>query len=333
MIHSGHFKRILLFALILLLIAGCGGGPTPTQVITETVAPEPTVTPTQTPPKALLIAPPEIESTILQTKFNELAVGSQLQAEIRPSLQPDELSSDIMMVIFLVAPQDLNPYLSAAPQAQFLVVSSTELPQAANLSVIRTRPEDQAFLSGYMSAILAPDWRAAALIPSGTPGADNFQLAYTNGFYYYCGVCTVVNTPMISFPQIVSLPAGSDSAAWQSAVDALRANFIFLAYIAPLAQSPELATGLAGGNLLLLGGQTPPDAVRARWAGTVQFDLLTPIITLWPDLAAGKGGAAISAPLVVVDVNLQILTEGRMRLVKEMADLLAKGKINTLNVP
>ena len=325
---------LFLFVLLILALAGCGGQPTEAPA-EPTATLEPTASPTPAPPRALLVIPEGTDPAAAEAvsiTLGQMAAESGIQLDSLTALQPGEVTAEVKVVVFLSTPADLSAFLSAAPQTQFITVSGQELPQAANLSVIRTRPEDLAFLGGYTAAILAPDWRVLALLDSSAPDAAAFQQAFSNGYAYWCGVCVVSSPPFISFPLVASQP-GSDPAAWQAAVEAQRPNNPMLLFLGPGVLSNDLAAWIAGQNMLMFGAGLPADASRASWAGTLGYDLAASVAALWPDALAGTGGKTVSAALTITQVQSGILTDGRMRLVREMADELAKGLFNPFNVP
>ena len=227
----------------------------------------------------------------------------------------------------------LSEALAAAPQVQFVVVSEHELGMASNLNVIRWNVEDQAFMAGYISTLIASDWRAAALLPSEEPAASTLEQAYLNGGHYFCGICNSYYAPIKRFPLSTRLPAGSDAAYWQTVYTELQNNVIYVFYVAPDVAEPDLLRFLAQQSMILVGGKTPPDEVRSQWAVTVSQDLQTPLINLWGDLLNGIGGQQVNAEVVLSDLNENYLTTGKQRLIEEVRQALLDGKIYPLDVP
>lgn len=141
------------------------------------------------------------------------------------------------------------------------------------------------------------------------------------------------------YPQAALLPASSDGASWQAAAaglfDSQKAETY---YLSAAAARPEVYAYLQGRDqfnrrLLLVGDQSPPEELREQWAATVGFDALEPLRQLWPNLLAGQGGAVLEAPLVLRDVNLANLGEGRLRLVEELVAEIAAGRIYPFTLP
>ncbi len=326
---------LVVLILLLAVLAGCGAQPTEAPPENTPTLAEPTPSPTPAPPRAVLVVPEGADpaaASQVNDRLVQLGTEAGLSVDRLNALQPGEVTSEVRVVVFLSPPADLSAFLSSAPQTQFIVISSQDLPQAPNLSVIRTRAEDLAFLGGYTAAILAPDWRVLALLDSSAPDAASFQQAFSNGFAYWCGVCVVSSPPFISFPLVASQPGG-DPTAWQGAVDSQKANNPMLLFLGPGVLSDDLAAWIAGQNRLMFGAGAPPESARSTWAGTLGFDLAASLAGLWPEVLSGTGGKTVSAALTITNIQPGILTDGRFRLVREMADELAAGRIQPFNVP
>jgi hypothetical protein len=343
------FMKILpkLILILLLVAAGCSPKTVSPVSVTQPASVQPSAVPTATPQpsptaqpgKVILLAPSGADAQSFQTVLAELGGVSGLFLETQADLQPAGLGQNVRVVVALAPPANLNDLLSASPQTQFVVISGADLPQANNLSVIRWRPESQAFLGGFISVLLSTDWRSGGLLPSDGPLAANLQDAFVNGGRYFCGVCAPGWPLGLTYPQVAPLPASSDGPAWQAAAAGLFDNSKVEAYyLAAEAYRPEVVDYLQGKDqfgktLLLVGVQPPPDSLRAQWAATVSFDTIAPLRQVWPDLLSGKGGAVIEAPLALSDVNTANLGEGRLRLVNDLIEELRTGSIFPFTIP
>ena len=303
--------------------------------VSATNTPEPTPTMISTGKVVLIEMEPlsGISMDELRTSLQNLASSSGLIFESRPSLQPSEIAADWKIVFMPGLADNLSDALVAAPQVQFVVVSEHELGMANNLNVIRWNLEDQAFMSGYISTLIASDWRAAALLPSEEPAASTIEQAYLNGGHYYCGICNSYYSPIKRFPLSVRIPAGSDASYWQSVYTEMQNNVIYVFYVAPDVSDPDLLRFLAQQGMVLVGGQTPPDDIRTQWAVTISQDLQTPVAAIWNDLVNGIGGKEIKAEVVLSDLNENYLTTGKQRVIEEIRQALLEGMIYPLDVP
>jgi len=337
--------------LITVILSGCTMqpvSPSPTRdSATQEVAEQPLVDPSATPEpsptpqpgKVFLVAPAGSNPASIQAALAELAGEEELALETLPDLQPDALTQNVRVAVMLSAPGNLADLLAAAPQAQFVVISGTDLPAAGNLTVIRWRPENQAFLGGYIAVLLSTDWRAGALIPTDGPLGAGLQDALENGGSYFCGVCAPGWPLYMTYPQVTALPADSDGLAWQSAATGLFDNGkVETFYLAAEAYHTEVFEYMLGRvqfdkTVLLVGAQTPPDALRPQWAATVGFDTADALRQAWPSLLAGKGGGVVEAPLALSDVNPDNLGKGRQRLVQGLMEELQAGTVYPFSVP
>ncbi|MBE3144127.1 MAG: hypothetical protein IMZ61_09425 [Planctomycetes bacterium] len=337
--------RINLLLMVFLLAGLFGANCVPAPAVTKTLATTPLGTPLMPSPvpsdtntplpltgKVILVANPAVDPA-LQSLLAELAHQASLNLEVQPSLPGGQIPVEWKIVVLPTQPAELEPLISTAPGTQFVVFSAEKLEPAANLSVIQQHPDQEAFLAGYVSTMVTPDWRLVALMPSDTHGSQVFTVAFKNGSAYFCGACYSALSPIVSFPLVASLPTGSDLSAWQAAIDELRKNIIYALYISPEINNPDLLHDQAAKKTILIGGQTPPDENRPRWAATIRSDTTSALRQLWPDLLAGKGGKAVDAPILITDIQESLLGLGKQQLVENVRKNLASGQIYPLTIP
>lgn len=347
-IHTAHTFRSIHtvwfpFIWMVLILTACSGAQpaptiTPQPIVQETATAVPTETavPTAAPSKVMLVTPPQGGEQLTQnaqTLLQELASNSNLTLETRASVTPGDLNPEWKVVVFLSSPENLSELLAAVPQTQFLVISTVDLQPAANLSVIRYRPENQNFMAGYLATEIAGDWRSAGIFPTdGILGAQA-QEAFQNGGRYLCGICNTMYGPFVRFPIVAAQPAASAPGVWQVSIDELILSVPYALYIAPEAASQEVLEYAASKNIILLGGQTPPDSVRSYWAATIQLDPVTPIREIWPTLLNGEGGQLIEPALQISDTQSGILSPGRQLYAETVYQSLSSGLIFPFNPP
>lgn len=336
-----------LILLVGLLLSACSPAaqplPDPTQALpvaaqSTPVTPSPEPTPTPQTGKVLLIPAPGVDPQPYEAVLNELIAPQGWLLESRAALQSAELTPDLRAVVMLAPLPNYAELVSAAPQVQFIIFSPVDLPPAANLSVVRQRAEMQAFMAGFISELLSPDYRAGGLLPSdGLLGAQ-LQEAFTNGGKYYCGVCAPGWPLGLYFPAVAALPASTDGASWQAAAvdlfDNKKADVFFLS---PEAARPEVLSYLQGKmqldrTVLLVGTQAPADGFANQWAASVGFDDLAALRQVWTEGSLEGAGKVVDAPLRVQHVNENLLSTGRMRLVDELLVEIAAGRIHPFNV-
>jgi hypothetical protein len=339
------------FLVLAIVLAGCAPqaapqNPSPsasTQAAPTALAVLPSATPepspTPEPGKVILSAPGGSDVQAIQAALSELSTDAGLTLETATDLQPAGISQNVRVVVLAVNPGNLNELLAAAPNTQFVTLASTNVPASANLTVIRTRPENQAFLGGFIAVLLSTDWRSAGLLPNDGPLGENLQDAFINGGHYFCGVCAPGWPLGVYYPQVGAASVSADGPTWQAVAAGLFDNLKVEAYyLAAEAYRQEVFDYLQGKDqfgktLLLAGALPPPDALRAQWAATVGFDTPGALRQAWPDVLAGKGGVVVEVPLALTDVNAANLGEGRLRLVNDLMEELRTGMIYPYSIP
>jgi hypothetical protein len=346
-------RKWSLLVLMLFSLAACAAP------VTTTPAPAPTLTPseapvilpsqtasatitlptaTQTPPRVILVAPPQADGDIkldLRSALTEMAAAAGFGLLEQTSLSTADLDESTRIVIVLPPFSDLNSLLARAEHTQFVAVGISGLPAAANLTVIGAsgfRPDQQAFLAGYMAAITSQDWRAGALTDP-SPEGQTASSAFENGVRFFCGLCKPSFPPFFTYPQTFQVAVPADKESWTAAADQLVGRGVQVVYVAPGISSPDLLQYLMDAELNLIGGMPPPYVLRSNWIATVRADPVQALRKLWNDLLAGKGGQQIPMPLVFTDTESGLLSAARQRLVQETLDKLVLGTINPNNVP
>lgn len=345
--NNHHSQKILTVILLgVIIISGCAGpgdpvSPSPSaepiiEIATATLPPvESTPTPEPEPARVILVGSQESSPQFfqqVQSALNELAASAGLDFEERTTSGELDLNVDSGIIVFLQAPADLENLVSSSPQTQFVVFSALDPQPTENLSVVRLHPDREAFLAGYLTTLIASDWRAGALLPSDSEIAGNLSVAFQNGGRYLCGICATQFAPYTSFPVVAAMPANSDAGSWQYGLEELEKLVIYSLYVAPESASMDIFTLLAGKGIVLVGGQTPPQEMLPLWAATVTQDVSQPLRQVFASAVNGQGGQVVDAALMVTDVNPELYSEGRQRLVTEMIPALENGSVYTLSV-
>ena len=343
-------RLVLIFFLSSTLLAACnstapepsppspvssaaGSTATETQQPTETLTQPPSAT--SPPSRVVLVVPPAADpaqSDALQSALAELSAAESLEFEVQPALAPGNLTPALRLVVVLAPDPGLVSLAGAAPDVQFLGIGIPGLAPATNLSLIGSQgmsPDQQGFLAGYLAAVVTPEWRTAVMSIGDTPSGMAARQGFLNGVVFFCGLCRQTYPPFYTYPMYVELPGGASPAEWQAAADVLKDKFVQTVYLAPGAGDETLMTSLAEAGLQLIGSQTPPAAMQAAWIASVGPDYITPLQTIWPDLMKGEGGADLPAGLAVSDINPELLSPGRQRLVEELIQELQSGFIDT----
>lgn len=341
--QPARFSRLLLPAvLMILLLAACGSAvpsltTAPTASLPDATATlPPTPEPTAAPETVVLVSDSGASPTEMQnaeTALTALASQNNMILVKKDALSAADLIGEVKIVVWVGAAGGISDLAAGAPQVQFAAITASDLQPAANLNIIRSRPENAIFIAGYISTLIAPDWRGAALLPSDGPLGEQAQAVFSNGGRFFCGRCAPAYAPVVLFPLSAVLPTGSPASAWQAAFDELNQKVVEVLYVSDAASSPELLASLSGAGITLLGSQLPAAELSSNWAVTVQVDGSALLETLWPDILAGKPGQLLDAPVTLSDIDPEKLSPGRQELVNKMIADLQAGLVNPFSVP
>ena len=358
-----HTALTLLVALIVLTLTACGQqptltnlppvSPTATGALQTTKSPQGSPTtptspaPSQTsspiptrilPATVILVAPsganPQYLASLTPT-LKSLAEEAKMTLDVQENLSAGAIHSGVRVVVVLAPFNGLESLCSDAPKTQFVGIGFDNLKPAANLSLVTvsaSSTEQQAFLAGYIAALVTPDWRTGVLIPNDPTLTQPIKDAFYNGVRYFCGLCKPVYPPFVVYPQVFSF----ESADWQASADALLHQSVKTAFLAAgSAPSTQIFEYLVKGKANLIGATAPPDSVKKNWIATIVPDPTWAVRQLWTDLLTGKGSAQLTMPVTITNLDSGLLGAARLRLAQEVLDGLAKDQINpkTLREP
>lgn len=329
-------RRIFaLLFLLSLLLSACGTQTTLTAEPTATATLAPEATPTQAKPMAILVIPadfPDGLSQQYQKTIYDLAQQSGLRFQVRNALTQADLEPSLKVVVALPPDPGIAALASAAPETQFLAVNIPGITAGGNVSTIGgagDNPDLPAFLAGYITTMLATDFRTGMVGEKDSSSSDIAAQAFANGREFYCGLCNPVSPPWYEYPIVVDMPADVREGEVNAYADALNDRQVLAAYIYPTVQKPSQLSYLSSLGILMIGENPPPEDARANWIATIQPDWIAAVQSAWSDIIAGNGGKSHPSPMTLTDINPDLLTEGRQRLAEQMlADLLA-GRVGT----
>lgn len=310
--------------------------PTP-RVVTE--MPTVTLLPTAAIPTVILVAPATGDQSLVgvfKADLTKKTAGIGWSFKSQTSLTATDLQPGVKVVMALPPDPGLAAMAPAHPLTQFVAVGITGLQPSSNLSLVGSegfRSDQAAFLAGYLSAMVTPDWRVGVINPGDTDNGALIRDAFKNGARYFCGLCRPAYPPYVVFPQSSALAIASDSSGWQSAADALLSSSVQTIYVPSESSSPELLDYLDKAKVNIVSGPLPTGTKYAYWLASISSDPAAVFDQIWPDLIAGKGGASLPLPLVITNINASLVSEGRMRLVQGVMDELANDQINPDLVP
>ena len=336
--------RIKFAAIILLIfLTGCAlsGNNTPTEPATTGLPPTEAATnvATATPgnPLAILIIPvdmPQEQSNLYQTTLNDLAQTSGMRFQVRNSLSSAEIELETNLKVVVALPPDpgLTELASAAPQVQFLGVTIPGLTASANLSLVGAEGapiKNQAFMAGYITSLLSPDYRVGIITQKDTPEGILAYDAFLNGMVFSCGLCNPKFPPWYDYPVHSEIPTDTPEGQYRFFADPLKNYNVDFAYVFPGVATDDLLDTMSQYGLNIISQSRPNERLTANWVVSLQPNVIPAIQSIWPDLVAGQGGQDLPLPLFLADVNPDLLSEGKQMDVQEILDRLQRGEIST----
>lgn len=329
--------------IMLLLLAGCAlnGDDTPTVTIPPTLpvteVPSDVATATPGTPLAILIIPMDMaqeQSNLYQATINDLAQASGMRFQVRNSLSSAEIELETNLEIVVALPPDpgLTSLASGAPEVQFLGVTIPGLSATENLSLVGaegTPIKNQAFMAGYITTLLSPDYRVGIITQKDTPEGTLAYDAFLNGMTFYCGLCNPQFPPWYEYPVHSEIPTDTPEGQYRFFADPLKNYNVDFAYVFPGVATEDLLDTMSQYGLNIISETRPNERLTSNWVVSLKPNVVPAIQSIWPDLVAGLGGQNLPLPLFLTDVNPDLLSEGKQKDVQDILDRLQRGEIST----
>lgn len=300
-------------------------------------SPEPSPTP-DLPPTVLLVADGEFSSfgyTQTLSLLESLTEDSELSLLVLDAITPEVITPNVQVVIGVGSNLDLNALAANSPGVSFAAIDNPDAIVGNNLSVIgdpTNANRQQAFMAGYLSALISSDYKITALIPSDNPAQDLLGESFVVGGRFYCGICQPLYPPYNAFPQWEAMTSELGEEGFRPVITGLYNKGVDVVYVHGELVTPDLIAYLEELGMKVVSDRSP-ETRRDNWVGTIKLDPAPALELLWPDLLAGAPGVRIPAEIVLTDSELGLLSEGRYRLFKEMAEDLQEGMISLEIVP
>ncbi len=337
-------RSVLPVLLIVLLgaLAGCRKGsasppqatasPTPAPATQQaTVPPQPTLTPTPSRSWLVLWAAENTSEDLLQRAMTVLQ-ETGLPADWEPKVvrgEPLPTADEGVAAVLVLppyGPNDVLPWAQANPGVPVLVMGS--LPEEAQtpprmilLDASGLRPTVLAFLTGYLSVVAAPDWRAAALLPQGQAQSP-WARAFVQGGWYYCGLCKPPKPPFVRYPVVLPV-AGNEPGTWEAVcTQGLATYFLQVAYLPDEAPREAAACLKAQEVLILRGGPLQPEDDAALYAPDWETLLRMYVRRLWE----GPYGPVAIKPRWESRQDT-VFTPGRMQMLWDLWEQIQSGYV------
>ena len=331
-----HQRFIILFLVIVVVLSACGGNETAatsTPVPTDTPIVPPTLTATPVTPLAILVLPADLDpetSNLYQKTVYDLTQASGFRFQVRNTLTAADLEPGLQVVIVLPPDPGIAALAATAPQVQFLAINIPDVAPGGNVSVLgnNSQSDISAFLAGYTAALVTDDYRIGMLMPKDNQDALRALNAYASGMIFYCGICRPFYYLPWSFPQYLEIGADQDPANYNAFADILMLQYkVQTIYLYPDIATPDLMTYIGTTGVSMI-GTVSPEQRPAGWVMTIQPDVIQAIKNAWPALVSGQGGVTVQSPLGLADVDPNLLSPGKQRLVEQTLSDLQAGLIN-----
>lgn len=307
---------------------------TPQVVSTDT--PVPSLTPTLEPGKAIMVLPENASgyyASLFDTWQAETAAqGIELIWTRQASLTAEDVSDPVKLIVVapgVLAPDVLMGLAGGAPQAHFVVFDQPGMSAGTNISTVGPlRYDQQAFIAGYVAAVITNDWRVGALSPTDTPAGQAASAAFLNGAVFFCGLCNPYFGPIVDYPLSAGRPAAAGSAEWVAAAQELLDQAVTTVFLGPGVNDPAVLALLRENGVKVIGVQPVIAELADLWVFSVLPDDRL-ARELLPAILSGGQGQAVDFPVGLQNINPSLLSPGRKAHTEAMIKDLLSGLIDT----
>jgi hypothetical protein len=335
--------KIIIFILVALSFFGCQTPSVdsetkspPTEISVDTLSPTISETPE---PTQLLIY---IDRLIgWDSVSNELAETLELMAvekgwDLHSFTSFSEVTGEGEPVLIVVAGgnADLSDEMDRYPNAFFILVAVTGAKPAEGVGVIGPegmRADKVAFLSGFISAMITPDWRAG-VIGVGEDGEGHAAIrSFLNGAIYFCGLCRTLDPPFYDYPTSTSV-ASSDVSSLRSGYEQLASQAVRTIGLTHEFAADTVNTFVnesAGLGIDLIGPNPPSIDNQENWIATILPYPSGNLEKVYERLILGEEDVSLAIGFMISDVHPELLSDGKLELARSVARDLERGVIGT----
>ena len=340
-------RNIIYWLLIgVFILAGCNtGGETGEVVDPEVLAtPLPSDLPIDTPtvltPVGVLLTPPGSDQQLV-TELNPI-IGNYirdqgLRYQVLPDLTASDFERDEFRIVVILPPYPgISELARNFPDTKFLAVGFNDLEPGNNLSILRSGGGEydiQGFIAGYIAAMITTDWRVGALSVQENYDALAARDGFRVGVKYYCGLCNPKYAPTginYMYPKYIDLPVDASETDINFNLDFLIDRAVNTFYIVPGVGNQNIYRSLVGYQKLIIGsGVDYKEEYHDYWVVSLEYDLLSALNEIWPVFLSAETGFVESPPLLLTDINYDLLSEGKIILVEKILQEVTEGFIKT----
>lgn len=211
------------------------------------------------------------------------------------------------------------PLITVAPEDAQRTSNSTLI----DLSLASTHG---AFAAGYMSAVLASNYRMAAVGLEDEPLFPPLARAFSEGVTYFCGLCRPASPPFEEYPIIVTLGSEADDAQIAAISQDLANRGVSFVYLTEVSRMGKLSQALADQGIRVLANETPDALQPGALAAVIRPDLDRAVKEALEPALEGEVDRTLIAP-IAIDPNPNIVSSARLRLVQSVLEDLRQGYI------
>jgi hypothetical protein len=299
-----------------------------------------TDTPTPLAPVGVLLTPGEGDQALAE-ELNSLIGGyireEGLRFQVLTYLADDDFTREDYQIVVVLPPYpEIAELAGNHPDTRFLAVGFNDLEPGPNLSVLQSGGgafDIQGFVAGYIAAMITTDWRVGVLSVQENDDALAAREGFRVGAKYYCGLCNPKYAPTgvnYVYPKYIDLPVDASDQDIYANIDLLVDRYVKTFYVVPGVGSQLIYRSLVGYEKLIIGsGSDFQEEYRDNWVVSLEYDLVSTLVEVWPTFLSAETGIVGSPPLLLTDINYDLLSEGKVKLVNEILEDLKAGFIRT----
>ena len=303
----------------------------PTQVIKESTD-QPTVLPTVEilNSKLLYFAEnlPDNQSFEIQDTLQKYAIANNLEFSILDSLDKEKIQNAKIVFIY-EKNENWKQLADEFPDTKFIVVSSQKNDLPDNVIQIQTSSSDLYFVAGYVSAMLAYDWRVGAILPSESYDGTTSSQIFSNGVKFLCGLCSPIYAPVIFFPTVSMIGDSYDTNAINAAYGEIAINRPNTIFLPSKFLIDDVATNLKQNGHIIISDFDVNQVNKELVDIQIGFDIAKALNEIL-DSNLGIENLVVR-PLIYIQDKNSILSIGKANYLQQILSDLNKGFISPLN--
>jgi hypothetical protein len=252
------------------------------------------------------------------------------------SITSELQSDDVRVVVFFEPTLEIIDLATSNPGIQFVALGTEGLEPQANLSIIGPdgfRLDQQAFLGGYLAAVLTQDWRIGEIVEGSDEIHSTIEVSFRNGVKFYCGLCQISYPPFNDYPIHTTVDSATREGDWISSIDFLESNAVETVFLFIQNFEVQAVGELVDNEVLLIGIKPPPETIRSNWIATIRLAPEQVLYQKWRQIISNEGGWVEAIPIVLEDVNQSLFSEGKQRFIEKILLDIQSGYIDTAVTP